>query len=92
MGVTSGDKVAFIGDSFRAFWAQLLGARVVAEVRRDTVTDFWKATPTVKSDVIDAFARTGVKAVVTETPPEGTDLSGWQKIRQTDYYAYILNR
>ena len=91
-GMTSGDKVAFIGDSFRAFWADLLGARVVAEVRRDKVTDFWKADPTVKSDVINAFARTGVKAVVTETPPEGTDLSGWQKIRQTDYYVYILNR
>jgi len=56
------------------------------------VTDFWKADPTVKSDVINAFARAGVKAVVTETPPEGTDLSGWQKIRQTDYYVYILNR
>ena len=92
MGVTSGDKVAFIGDSFRAYWAHLLGARVVAEVRRDKVTDFWKASPTVKSDVINAFARTGVKAVVAEKLPEGTDLEGWQKIRETDYYVYTLNR
>ena len=91
MGVTSGDKVAFIGDSFRAFWAQLLGARVVAEVRGDKVTDFWKASPEVKSGVIDAFARTGVKAVVVEKPPEGIDLNGWQKIRKTDYYVHMSN-
>ena len=92
MGVTPNDKVAFIGDSFRAFWAYLLGVRVTAEIRRDAVIDFWRAEPSVKSDVINAFAQTGVKAVVTEKPPLGMDLSGWQKIRDTDYYVYLLNR
>ena len=53
--------------------------------------DFWQASPTVKGDVINAFARTGVKAVVAEKPPVGMDLSGWQKIRDTDYYVYLLN-
>ncbi len=90
LGVTSSDNVAFIGDSFRAFWAHLLGTRVVAEIRRDKVPDFWQANPTVKSDVINAFGRTGVKAVVAEAPPAGIDLSGWQKIRDTDYYVYLL--
>ena len=89
-GVVPSDKVAFIGDSFRVFWAHLLGARVVAEIKRERVIDFWQASPAVKSDVINAFARTGVKAVVTEKPPVGMDLSGWQKIRETDYYVYLL--
>ena len=92
MGVVPSDKVAFIGDSFRAFWAHLLGVRVTAEVRGDAVIDFWQAGPAVKSDVINAFARTGVKAVVAEDPPVGMDLSGWQKIRDTRYYVYLLNR
>ena len=90
MGVAPSDKVAFIGDSFRAFWAHLLGVRVTAEIRRDRVIDFWQAGPAVKGDVINAFARTGVKAVVTEDPPVGMDMSGWQKIRDTDYYVYLL--
>ena len=90
MGVAPSDKVAFIGDSFRAFWAHLLGVRVTAEIRRDRVIDFWQAAPAVKGDVINAFARTGVKAVVTENPPVGMDMSGWQKIRDTDYYVYLL--
>jgi hypothetical protein len=91
LGVTSHDKLAFIGDSFRVFWAHLLGARVVAEVRGDKVNDFWRSSPAVKSDVINAFARTGVKAVVAEKPPVGIDLNGWQKIRETDYYVYMLD-
>ena len=90
LGVTSNDNVALIGDSFRAFWAHLLGTRVVAEIRRDKVPDFWQSSPTVKSDVINAFARTGVKAVIAEQPAAGIDLSGWQKIRHTDYYVYLL--
>ena len=92
MGVAPSDKVAFIGDSFRAFWAHLLGTRVVAEIRRDKVIDFWQADAIVKGDVINAFAGTGVKAVVAEKPPAGVDLNGWKQIRDTDYYVYLLNR
>lgn len=93
MGVGPGDKVAFIGDSFRAFWAYLAGARVVAEVRRDKVVDFWQSDAGVKRDLINAFAGAGgVKAVVLEKPPTGADLSGWQKIRDTDYYVQVFNR
>lgn len=92
LGVGPGDKVAFIGDSFRAFWAQLLGARVTAEIRRDKVIDFWEADAMMKHDLINAFARTGVKAVVVEKPPPGIDLMGAAKIRNTDYYVYMLKR
>lgn len=91
MGVGAGSKVAFIGDSFRSFWAHLAGARVVAEVRRNRVTDFWQANASVKQDLINAFARAGVKAVVAEKPPTGADLGGWQKIRDTNYYVHVLN-
>jgi len=89
-GVVSTDKVAFIGDSFRAFWAHLLGIRIVAEIQRDKVVSFWEADSTVRVEVINAFARSGAKAVVAERPPLGTDLSGWQKIGSTDYYIYSL--
>lgn len=91
-GIGSGYKVAFIGDSFRAFWANLLGARVTAEVRRDKVLDFWQADPRVRNDLMHAFALTGVEAVVAEKPPIGVDLTGWQKLRNTDYYVYVIER
>jgi len=90
-GVVSTDKVAFIGDSFRGFWAHLLGLRIIAEVRRNKVASFWEADSTLRGEVIEAFARTGARAIVAEKPPSGTDLNGWQRIRQTDYYVYMLN-
>ena len=91
-GFTPNDRVAFIGDSYRVFWAHLLGLRVIAEVRRNKVTDFWDADATVKGKVIEAFARTGVKGVVAERPPSKANLEGWQRIRNTDYYVYPLNQ
>ena len=90
-GVAPGQQVAFIGDSHRAFWAHLLGLQIISEIRRDKVTQFWESDPAVQSQLIDAFARTGVKAVVAEKPPASTDLSGWQRLRDTHYYVYFLN-
>lgn len=90
MGLASSDKVAFIGRSARGFWAHLLQLRIIAEIRRDKIGDFWKADANRKSAVINAFASTGIKAVVAESPPAGTDLSNWRQIRQTDYYVYML--
>jgi 4-amino-4-deoxy-L-arabinose transferase-like glycosyltransferase len=90
IGLAPGDQVAFIGDSTRAFWAHLLGGRIVAEIRKDKISDFWEANSRLKSDIIKAFAGAGAKAVVAEKPPPGLDLTGWQKIRNTDYYAYIV--
>lgn len=91
LGLGSSDKVAYIGYSTRGFWAHLLELRIVAEIRRDKIGDFWKADANRKNQLISAFAGTGVKAVVAEKPPAGTDLSNWQRIRQTDYYVYLLS-
>lgn len=89
LGLTSSDRVAFIGYSTRGFWAHLLQLRIVAEIRRDKISAFWAADANRKNQVINAFAGTGVKAVVAEKPPAGTDLTNWRRIRQTDYYVYI---
>lgn len=90
LGLASNDKVAFIGHSTRGFWAHLSELRIVAEIRRDKVSNFWKADDERKAQVINAFAGTGVKAVVAEKPPAGTDLTNWRRIRQTDYYVYLF--
>ncbi|MEN3329551.1 MAG: hypothetical protein V7638_4358 [Acidobacteriota bacterium] len=90
LGLVSSDKVAFIGQSTRGFWAHLLKLRIIAEIRRDKIDDFWEANSYRKAQVIQAFAGTGVKAVVAEKPPAGADLTNWRRIRRTDYYVYML--
>lgn len=89
-GLTSNDMVAYIGRSTRGFWAHLLQLRIIAEIRRDKIGDFWDADANRKTQVINAFAGTGVKAVVAEKPPAVADLSNWRRIRETDYYVYML--
>jgi hypothetical protein len=90
VGMVPGDKVAFVGNSFRAFWAHLAGLRIVAEIPAGDTGSFWEADSTLKDEVIKTFARTGAKAIVVESPPSGTVLNGWQKIRNTDYYVYLI--
>lgn len=90
MGIVPGDKVAVIGNSFRAFWAQLMGLRIIAEVRRQSTDSFWEADSTQREQVIQAFAQTNAKAIVAEKPILGADLTGWKKIGKTDYYIYFL--
>lgn len=90
IGVAPGDQVAVIGFPIRSFWAHLAELRIIAELPTADAGVFWEANPTLKDEVIQAFARTGAKVIVAETPPAGVDLNGWQKIGATDYYYFLL--
>lgn len=90
VGMSPGDKVAVIGYPVRAFWAHLADLRIIAELDGDDAGSFWEGNSTLKTQVIQAFAGTGSKAIVAERPPSGVDLTGWRKIGNTDYYVYLL--
>ena len=92
MGVQPGDSVAFMGDPFDPYWARLARVRIVAEIPEGEVDDFWAADQMVKSQVIKTFAGAGAKAIVTTNVPDSASTSGWERIGNTDYYAYILSR
>lgn len=95
MGIEPGDKVGFIGYSFGAFWARLARVRIVAEITDQDMLDFWQADPSVKSQVFENFGRTGAKVIVTKKTnkiPNYASMTGWQRIGNTDYYAYFLQR
>jgi hypothetical protein len=90
IGVTAPDRVAVIGNSGRSFWAYLAGLRIVAEIPRDSVAGFWAADGTVKNKVFNTFAGTGAKVIVTESPPPGTDMTGWKQLGNGTHYYYSL--
>ncbi|MCK4261032.1 MAG: hypothetical protein KAX49_18800 [Halanaerobiales bacterium] len=92
MGVEPGDKVAFIGHSFSAYWARLARVRIVAEIPSRDVVNFWAADHLIKSRVIKTFAGTGAKVIVARDIQKCAPTNGWQRIGNTDYYAYILKR
>lgn len=96
LGVQPGDQVAIIGwGSFMAPWARLARVRIVAEIPQAGEfregDKFWRADHSVKAQVIKTFANTGANAIVALVPSSASTI-GWQRIGNTDYYAYLLPR
>jgi hypothetical protein len=90
MGVRSGDKVAFIGNSFKASWARLARVKIVAEIPIRQVANFWAADNSIKSQVIKTFVTTGAKVIVVERVPSVVSTPDWKRIGNTSYHAYML--
>jgi hypothetical protein len=93
VGVQPGDKVAILGQgtfSFGAYWARLARVKIVAEVFTEDVDKFLAAGTSVRSQVIESFAKAGAKAVVAFKIPSDLAKDGWEKIENTDYFAYRL--
>ena len=91
-GVLPGEDVAIIGDgSDGCRWARLARVRIVAQILREDVDEFWQLSdPRVKAEVYDAFARARAKAVVAEETPPSGDLADWQRLGDTHYYVHLL--
>jgi hypothetical protein len=88
IGVQPGDKVAVIGYAFENSWARLARVRIVAEL--PSKVDYWASDSLVKSQVIQTFARTGARVIITIGIPNSASNKGWQKIKNTSYYFYVL--
>jgi len=91
-GVLPGEDVALIGDgSDGCRWARLARVRIVAQILREDVDDFWRLPdPRAKAEVYDGFARFGAKAVVAEQTPPSGDLADWQRLGDTYCYVHLL--
>ncbi len=100
MGVEPGDRVAVIGPGIRAYWARLARVRIVAEVPAWATRDFWTADAQVRRTILERFVEAGAKIVVNEagTRPGARHVTvdfeaiGWQRIPNTDYYAFVLRQ
>jgi hypothetical protein len=91
MGLSSGDKVAIIGDGTGAYWARLAGVRIAAEIMAadHDARQFWRSPEPTKELALKTLSDTGVKLVVADDPPEElTD--GWNRITGTTYYVRPL--
>jgi hypothetical protein len=93
-GIKPGDSVGAINfDPFWlavVHWARLARVRIIAELPNNESNVFLAADELRRREVIQAFARTGVKAVIAERVPKDVTLAGWQRIGQSDYYILKL--
>lgn len=89
-GVQEGAYVGVIGYGFDSYWARLGRWKIVAELPAADAEPFWSGSIVTQGRVIEAFASTGVKAIVAEHVPGYASLPGWHQIADSNYYFYLL--
>jgi hypothetical protein len=91
MGLSSGDKVAIIGDGTHAYCARLARARIVAEVMASyhDAQRFWESSEADQRSVLRAFAASGAKIVLADNPPIAPS-NQWIHVNNTTWYVLPL--
>jgi hypothetical protein len=90
VGVSTGGRIGVIGDGFNSFWARLAHVRIVAEMLDVDADGFWLGDQALRQNVLQAFASTGVDAVVAEDVPGYAGLQGWHQVENSNYYIYVF--
>ena len=92
LGVAPGDRVGVIGYAFDSFWARLARVKIVAEMFEWEADPFYLGSPEFQSEVIQAFVRAGVRAIIAEQVPAYTSLEGWHQVGKSNYYVYRISQ
>ena len=90
LGVKQGDKVGVIGYAYDSFWARLARVSIVAEMLEADADEFWRGDEALRQSVLQAFANTGVDAVVAEYVPDYAGLRDWHQVENSNYYVYVF--
>lgn len=99
LGIQPGTQVACIGKAARgSLWARIARVRITAEITSKDAPDYWQADRATKNEVREILAKTGVKAVVTDSLPTsgasgGSDMQ-WQLIAppsNQDKHSYYVS-
>ena len=98
MGLRPGDKIASVSyaNVNNVQWARLARVHIIAEVYHTPYenpgeNDFWKADSSAQQRILQAFAASRARVVVSDEEPRGSEISVWHRIGTTNYYAYFLN-
>ncbi len=87
MGLSGGDKVGVIGDGTEAYWAQMAGVRIVAEIMGayHDEQQFWESSDTDQRNTLRVFAASGAKMVLADNPPVVPNPQ-WIRIDNSKWY------
>lgn len=86
-GLHPGERVAVIGGAGGAYWAHLAGVTVVAEIPYGEQGVFWNADSETQRKVLQLFASSGARMVVSWDAPTSAATSGWNQVGSTHSYV-----
>jgi len=92
LGVQSGDRVSYMGDTLSDHvWAYLGRLSLVSDVPPEDVNTFWAASPEEKQRAVSWLAASGSKVLVTRNVPDSALSLGWKNVSGTDYFVLPLS-
>ncbi len=103
LGLKRGDQIAYVGFGINAYWALLNGMRVTAEVPvgysrsgelsnyvtedYTDVYEFWNSSAATKEEIYSRLKNDGVRAIVANVIPAGTNMDGWVRLNGMEPYG-----
>src|SRR5262249_19797451 len=69
-GIVPGTRVAVIGPHAEAYWARAARVKIVANVPRPRVPDFWKLSLAGQDSLLAAFADAGATVAIATIVPD----------------------
>lgn len=91
LGLRRGDPIVAVGGGFRAYYARLARARIVAEIPESDVRSFLSLPPSRQATIYRKLADSGVKAVVSVGIPAQPGAFQWRTLADTGYAALFLD-
>jgi hypothetical protein len=65
--------------------------RVIAEMPNTEADEFFAIPDWRRREAIEAFAKTGAKALIAARVPPDKTLPGWERLGNTNYYVLQLD-
>lgn len=94
LGLRPGDPIATIGINMAPGWARLARLRIIAEIPTQILPgeprDYRSAGERQQRRMVDAFASTGARIIVSGELPFDSPIPGWQSLGHTRLYTFTL--
>jgi hypothetical protein len=87
MGFRKGDRVAIVGEGFEAYFAQIAGLKIVAQVPSEE--EFQRLDPSEFGSVAARLSVLGVKALIAKERPLHAAPADWQEVTGSAGYSIL---
>jgi hypothetical protein len=88
LGIQAGSRISLVGDGFRAYWAQIAGARIVAEIPVADADVFVSLSEDKLANVLRVLRRSGAQFVFVEgVVPESRT---WSRVGTSNLFVLRL--
>lgn len=87
MGLEKGDRLAIVGEGFEAYYAQIAGLKIVAQVPSEE--EFQQLSPSELQSVTALLSALGVEALIAKERPLQVAAADWRELAGSSGYKVL---